>query len=154
MSYEPMTRDIYAEDLEIGVPIDLGSYLLTAEELHAFALQWDPQTHHVDPECGAQGYYGRPIASGLQSMSIHQRLSVQGAYRYWNVIAGTGMDELRFPRPVFAGDELTGTMTITEVVPDDRGRAQIYADCALLNQEGATVLSYRLGAKMQQRPAE
>jgi acyl dehydratase len=45
-----MTQPLYLEDLHIGDRFNSGTYTLTAEKLHEFASEYDPQPFHLDPE--------------------------------------------------------------------------------------------------------
>ena len=79
---------LYAEDLPVGSTVELGSHAVTLEEMLEFARQWDPQGFHTDPEVAAAGHFGEVIASGIHTLGIYQRLSVEGAVGRWAVIAG------------------------------------------------------------------
>ena len=43
---------LYLEDLPIGVALDCGSFVLTRDEIIAFARQFDPQPWHLDDALG------------------------------------------------------------------------------------------------------
>ena len=73
-------RTVFAEDLEIGQVIPLGSYSVTEEEIVEFATQWDPQWFHMDKETAGSGVFGGLIASGLHTLSICQKLVVASLY--------------------------------------------------------------------------
>lgn len=112
---DPTEPTVYAEDLAVGDIVDLGSYKMTDEDLHAFAMQWDPQRFHIDEEFAQQGHFGGIIASGIHSLAIFQRLAVLGAYRHWWVVAGRTMENIQFHAPVRPGMELHGQLEITDI---------------------------------------
>lgn len=143
----------YAEDLTVGEVIDLGSYTVTETELVEFASQWDPQDFHVDRAVAENSYFGGLIASGIHSMAVLQRLSVDGVYRHLKVIGGRGLRDVRFWRPVRPGDALTGTMRIDEVVLDDHGRGLVTSTGQLRDPEGNRVLDLISEAYVRRRPA-
>lgn len=144
----------YFEDFAVGQEFDLGSYRIGAAELHEFASQWDMQAFHVDPEFAARSHFGEPIASGWHTIAIFQRLHVQGLLLDTAVIAGRGVDELRWPVPVRADDELTGRLVVQRIEPNPK-RPQGVVAClgTLTNQKGETVLSLVLNSVVAGRPA-
>lgn len=108
-----MAAELYFEDFAVGEEFDLGEYEMTADELHEFATQWDPQAFHVDPDVAARSIFGEPISSGWHTTAIAHRLHVDAVLNRMAVIAGKGVDELRWPVPVKAGDVLRGRATVT-----------------------------------------
>lgn len=106
---------LYAEDLKVGTEIDLGTYLLSREELIAFAKKWDPQPFHIDPGVAATGQFGDVIASGMHTLAVFQRLSILTAENQWAVIAGVQIRNLRFLAPVRPDTELRGWLRIEAV---------------------------------------
>ncbi|MFG1926034.1 MaoC/PaaZ C-terminal domain-containing protein [Cryptosporangium sp. NPDC048952] len=114
-----------AEDLTIGLEIDLGSYTVTTDEIVAFARQWDPQSFHVDVEAAADSYFGEVIASGLHTLGVLQRLAVLGVYQHWDVIAGRRIRSIELTAPVTGGTTLTGTLVVEEITNRGPERALI-----------------------------
>lgn len=94
---------LYAEDIEIGVPIELGTHYVSPEEIVSFASQWDPQSFHIDDEAGENSPFGGLIGSGLHSMCIFQRLAVLRRYQHWAVIAGRAMRDVQLTSPLRPG---------------------------------------------------
>ncbi|SNR53428.1 MaoC/PaaZ C-terminal domain-containing protein [Blastococcus mobilis] len=92
-------RDLYGEDLEVGVDLPTGAYIMTAEEIVEFASAWDPQFFHVDADAAADGYFGELIASGVHTLAVFQRLAVDAHFARWNIIAGRRIHDLRFLVP-------------------------------------------------------
>ena len=52
---------------------------ITAEEIVAFARQFDPQPFHLDADAARASIYGSLIASGLHTASLFTRLFVTGS---------------------------------------------------------------------------
>lgn len=140
----PPTSRLLAEDLPVGKTLDLGSHSVSAEEIIRFASEWDNQYFHTDPGAARDSYFGELIASGLHTLSIFQRLSVAAIFGRYDVIAGKEIRQLRFLRPVRAGDDLTGTLHIDPVGPDSRGRALVSMTGTLHNQDGRAVLDVHM----------
>lgn len=102
------------DEIQPGAVIPCGSYTLGEAELLAFARDWDPQWFHTDPAAAAQGRFGGLIASGWQTCGIAMRLAVERVLRGSESFASPGVERIRWPHPVRAGDSLTLTATILE----------------------------------------
>lgn len=131
---------VYADSLTVGQTFELGSYEITEEEVIAFATDWDPLDLHINKEAAEQTVFGGLIASGLHTMSIYQRLAAIAVFRRWATIAGKRISMVNFLQPVRPGDTLTGTLRITRLEFDDRGRALVTTATSLRNQHGKEVL--------------
>ena len=108
----------FFEDLEVGQRRELGSFTFTAESIVAFAKKFDPQPFHLDEEAGKNSLFGGLAASGWQVASVcmsllvknSQQLACEMAERGEDVAAwgpSPGFRELRWLRPVLAGDTLS-----------------------------------------------
>ena len=91
---------------EAGDSFDLGSRTITEDDIVEFATQYDPQPFHVDPEAAAGTRYGQLFASGWHTAAVCMRQLVDGLFADTAVVSGVGVDELRWERPVYGGDEL------------------------------------------------
>ena len=107
----------YLDDLQVGARSELGSFTFTAELIKTFARQFDPQPFHLDEEAARGSVFGRLATSGWHTAALTMRLLVDSAFRPAGGIIGAGMDELRWPRPVYPGDELHLETEILEVRP-------------------------------------
>jgi len=107
----------YFEDLPVGLSIDLGTASLSESEMIDFARRYDPQLFHVDPVAAESTSFGGLIASGVHTLAIYMRLFVDGLLSNAASLGSPGIDELRWPRPVRAGDKLRGSYTILSARP-------------------------------------
>ena len=73
--------DLSYEDFEPGQVFELGSRTVSADEIVAFAREWDPQPFHVDPEAAADSVFGGLIASGGQTVAVWASRSCAGRRR-------------------------------------------------------------------------
>jgi acyl dehydratase len=113
-----MTLDEY---LEIGVTRTLGVYTFTADAIKAFATKYDPQPFHVDEVAAKRSVLGGLCASGWHTASVWMRLNLlwlQENRRQWTgdgpePVFGPspGFENLKWLRPVYAGDTITYTRT-------------------------------------------
>jgi acyl dehydratase len=97
------------EDYEVGLVERFGAYEVTREEVIAFASKYDPQPFHLDDAAAAANpIFGRLAASGWHTCAMLMRMLID----QWTVdgyfsLGGTGVDELRWTKPVYPGDVLS-----------------------------------------------
>lgn len=145
---------VYADDLRVGEEIDLGTRTVTEDGIVGFARQWDPQWFHTDPDAAGDGPYGGLIASGIQTLAIYHRMFV-GACDDWANIAGKGIENLRFLRPVRPGMTLRATVRITGIDHQpQRHRALVTTEGRLVGEDGRAVMTMTSEAYMHQRPRD
>ncbi|WP_354698502.1 MaoC/PaaZ C-terminal domain-containing protein [Paraconexibacter sp. AEG42_29] len=142
----------YAEDLTVGTVFELGERQLSAEEIVAFARDWDPQPFHVDPAFAEQTDFGGLIASGVQTIAVAQRLLFDAFFAGTAVIAGVAVDGLRMRRPVRPSTIITGRAEIDEQRLDDDGRGLIGFTVKLVDQDGDTLMTHRTTMLVSRRP--
>jgi acyl dehydratase len=130
--------DIYLDDLQAGQTFALGHRSITREEIIDFAKAWDPQPFHLDEAAARASIYGQLIASGWHTVCIFMRLFADGLLNRTAAIGSPGIDELRWLKPVCAGDSLEAAVEVLEVRPSrsrpDRGATRIR--CVVRNQQG------------------
>ena len=109
-----MAISIYWEDLEAGSVRELGTTSVTAEEIKAFATQFDPQPFHLDEEAGRQSLFGGLCASGWHTCAVVMRLTVDNMLKHSSSLGSPGLDSLKWLKPVYPGDVLSLRHTILE----------------------------------------
>lgn len=98
---------LYFEDIEVGTLQRFGHYAVTREEMIDFAGKYDPQPFHLDDDAAAKTHFGRLSASGWHTGSMAMRMIVDNMKdRRQAGLGSPGMEELRWLKPVFAGDIL------------------------------------------------
>ncbi|MCO4315809.1 MaoC family dehydratase [Phyllobacterium sp. 21LDTY02-6] len=139
----------------LGVEIDLGSHLFTAEEIVAFATKYDPQRFHVDPEAARHSNFGALCASGWHTTAIWMRLNVANMTalaRAWHKAGKTppqfgpspGFQNLKWLKPVYVGDTIRFTRTIRELraLKSRPGWQMMQMSSAAYNQNGDRVMEF------------
>ncbi len=106
--------EIAFEDLTPGRVFDLGTTLVDGEEMVAFARRFDPQPFHVDEAAGRSSLFGRLAASGWFTAGLWMRLYVDQVLNRASSLGSPGGEEISWPAPVFAGDELRASMEVLE----------------------------------------
>jgi acyl dehydratase len=141
----------HAEDLVVGTLHRLGEHEVSTEEIVAFARQWDPQPFHVDAEAARSGAFGELIGSGLHSMGILQRLTVEGVLRHWAVVAGRRIGDIELTAPLTGGLVVTGTVEVLRVeLQPERGRGLVVTRGRLVGG-GRTLLEARFETYVRMR---
>ena len=112
----------FLEDIPVGERIEIGSHVFTPEEIKRFAVSFDPQPFHLDEELAAESHFGGLIASGWHTAAIWMRRFVDYAERVRREAAQAGIpvphfgpspgfDELKWLKPVYAGDDIAFALT-------------------------------------------
>lgn len=131
------------EDYVAGAVHELGRITVEAEEVQAFARQFDPQPFHTDPQSAAQTNFGGLIASGWHTGSMMMRLLALNYLSPESSLGSPGIEELRWPRPVRPGDVLTVRVTVvdTRVSKSRPDRGIVRSLIEVLNQNGEIVMT-------------
>ena len=114
-----MTAELYLEDFAPGQIYRSGSFRMTAEAIKAFAREYDPQPFHVDEEAAKDSLFKGLAASGWHTAAITMKLVLQGPFRPAGGHIGARLEELRWPRPTWPGDELRVESEVLEVRPSE-----------------------------------
>jgi acyl dehydratase len=99
----------YFEDYQEGRIERFGAYEVKREDVIDFATKFDPQPFHLDDAAAAANpIFGRLAASGWHSCAMVMRMLID----HWTQngyfsLGGTGVDELRWLKPVYPGDILS-----------------------------------------------
>ncbi len=93
-------------EFSMGQAFETQSYKISKEEIITFASEYDPQYMHIDEEKAKQSRFKGIIASGLHTLNISFKLWVELGILGDDVIAGTGMNNLKFTKPVYPDDLL------------------------------------------------
>ncbi|MFE0563799.1 MaoC family dehydratase [Priestia megaterium] len=101
------------DEFTIGQVFETKSLKLTKEDIMKFAKEFDPQYMHLDEEKAKQGRFNGIIASGIHTMALSFKLWIEQGMYEEDVIAGTEMNNIKFIKPVYPGDELR---TIVKVI--------------------------------------
>ena len=101
-------------EVTIGQKFETESYKMSKDEIISFALKFDPQYMHVNEEKAKQSRFKGIIASGLHTISVSFKLWTDLNVLGDNIIAGTGIDDLKFVRPVFPDDILYVTTKVID----------------------------------------
>lgn len=133
----------YFEDYAVGHSVTFGARTVTAEEIIAFAREYDPQSFHLSEEGGRATPYGGLIASGWHTACLSMRLLADSAISR-HALGSPGLDELLWLKPVRPGDTLSVRISVLEArrsrSKPDRGIVKQRTEA--LNQDGEVVMQW------------
>lgn len=109
-----MKELLHFEDFPVGEVVEFGNYLVTAEEILEFAREFDPQPFHIDEEVAKASLLRGLSASGWHVCAIIMRMMVDGYYGHTASMGSTGIDEMKWLKPVRPGDRLSCRRTTLE----------------------------------------
>jgi acyl dehydratase len=146
---------LYLEDVVVGSEFLSGEVTVTAEEIIAFATQFDPQPFHLDSEAAKSSFFGGLAASGWHTTAITMRLLVTEGPSIAGGTIGAG-GELTWPSPTRPGDRLHARITVESVTTSrsnpSRGSAMLKVET--LTSEGELRQLFTVRTLLFARPSE
>ncbi len=121
------------------------SRTITQEDIEKFAeLTGDSNPVHLDGEFAKKTRFGRRIAHGMWGASLIS--AVLGT-----TLPGPGTvylsQSIKFQAPIYAGDTVTATVTVTKVRDD---KPILTLDTTCTNQDGKVILTGEAAALLEQ----
>ncbi|MFD1199369.1 MaoC family dehydratase [Brucella gallinifaecis] len=139
----------------LGEELTIGSHRFTAEEITHFASKFDPQPFHLDAEAAKNSVLGGLCASGWHTTAVFMKLNVaaiveatKDAMKRGEIPPtfgpSPGFENLKWLRPVYAGDTITYKRTVHAVRPlsSRPGWSMLSMSSNAYNQHGDKVLSF------------
>ncbi|MDX1123597.1 dehydratase [Sinorhizobium medicae] len=140
---------------QTGRKVVTGSLTFTAEDIIRFARNFDPRPFHVDEEQARHSLFGRLCASGWHTSAgwmqcflrfwkeEARRLAAEGLHAP-KLGPSPGFKELRWLKPVYAGDTITYAVTLLEarIVASRPGWRINTILCEGENQHGEPVIRF------------
>jgi acyl dehydratase len=144
---------LYFEDFPLGAVIEYGGMDVSADEIIAFARDFDPQPFHIDEEA-ARKATGGLIASGWHTCALLLRMNCEAFLMHAAILEEDGVDEVRWERPVRPGDRLHVRRHTLAKRPGEGGRSEGEVEFLyeVINQEGVVAMTQRSLLLLEQRP--
>ncbi len=144
----------FFEGFKVGDIYETRAVTLTEGQMVDFSMQYDPQPIHTDQEASKHGIHGSIISSGLQTLGLANRLWIELGLMGENNLGGPGLDNVRWPRPVFAGDTLR---TVVEVVAARESKSKLDRGIVTFgfttyNQKNDVVMTYECMDMIRRAP--
>ena len=112
-------------------------------------MTMNPAKLHLDAAYAATTEFGQPIVNSLFTLGLMIGMSVNDT-TYGTTVANLGMDEVRFPKPVFHGDTVHVRTTVLGKRPSRSrpGQGIVEFRHDMLNHQGEVVATCRRSALM------
>ena len=112
------------EYFEVGKTVTIGTHHFDAESIIAFASKYDPQPFHVSEEKAKGTVFGRLCASGWHTTAVWMKYNFEAGLMpdpaRWKGDGpvpesgpSPGFRNLRWLKPVYAGEDVTFTRKVT-----------------------------------------
>jgi acyl dehydratase len=137
----------FYEDMPIGMSTEsTATHTFTSDEIKSFASTWDPMPFHLDEDVANQSPIGALFASSIHTIAAGIKLTHTCMNEEVAAIAALGWSDVRFPKPVFAGDSVRIRSTVidkreSQSKPD---RGIITTQNTIINQHDETVAEYKI----------
>jgi acyl dehydratase len=137
---------MYFEEFKAGEKIATGSRKISGEDIMAFAvLTGDDNRIHTDEEFSRTGPFGKRVAHGLLGLSVTMGLAWKTGFMDGTVVAFREINDWKFVKPIFIGDEVRAELDILETKALPRiGQGSVVLGAELKNQAGEVCMKGKL----------
>jgi acyl dehydratase len=148
-----MPDTLYFEDFPLGEVVEYGGVDVTVDEIIAFARDFDPQPFHTDEEA-ARAATGGLIASGWHTSALLLRMNSEAFLARLAILEETGIEEVRWERPVRPGDRLhVRRRTLATRPREDRiGAGEVEFLYEVVTQDDVAAMIQRSLLTLKRRP--
>ena len=132
------------------------SRTVTEHDNISFSLMThNPQPLHIDAHFAARTEFGKPLFNSLYTLSILIGMSIYDT-TLGTTLGNLAMNDIVFPRPVFAGDTLRAHTRVLSARPSKSrpGQGIVEFEHTATNQHGEVVAVCRRTALMMGRPTQ
>ena len=146
--------ELYLEDFAVGQRFTSADHALDADQIKAFARQFDPQPFHLDETAAAQSFFKGLAASGWHTASITMSLLVKSGMPIAGGLIGAG-GALKWPQATRPTDILRVESEVLAVTPSRSRpeRGMITVRSITKNQKGEVLQDMTTKMLVWKRPA-
>ena len=142
---------LYFDQFQIGQTFDhpIRRTVTEADNVFFTAMTHNPAQLHLDEEYAKGTEFGARIVNSLFTLGLMIGISV-GETTLGTTVANLGMDEVRFPKPVFHGDTLHVESEVLETRASKSrpGQGIVVFKHTAINQRGEVVAQCKRSALM------
>ena len=142
---------MYFEDLKVGMTKTLSDGFIDKDDMLYFANKYDNTPLHVDEEYAKTTRFGKLIAPGVMSFMVVWAKYLEEDYFGEELIAGSST-KIEWLKPTFAGDTLTGVVTITNMKERNPYNGMVELTFDITNQSGELVMRNITEAVIKRKP--
>ncbi len=145
-----MSEALAFEDFPAGEIVEYGAIEVSADEIVAFAREFDPQPFHIDEEA-ARAATGGLIASGWHTCALLLRMNSDAFLTRAAVVDEPGIQEVRWERPTRPGDRLHVRRRTLVSRPRDGRTGEVEFHYEVVNQDGLVAMTQRSVIVLERR---
>ncbi len=149
-----MPEALAFEDFPPGEVVEYGRLDVSADDIVAFAREFDPQPFHLGEEA-ARAATGGLIASGWHTCALLLRMNCEAFLMRAAILGEAGVEEVRWERPVRPGDRLNVRRRTLAARPGDgrtdQGEVEFLYE--VVNQDGHVAMTQRSRLAVRRRGA-
>jgi len=146
---------LYFEEFAVGQTFThpIRRTVTEADNVFFTAMTHNPAQLHLDEEYAKGTEFGARIVNSLFTLGLMIGISV-GETTLGTTVANLGMDEVRFPKPVFHGDTIRARSVVRSLRParSRPGAGVVEFEHQAFNQRGEVVAQCKRSALMLGRP--
>lgn len=142
---------MYFEELIEGMSKTLKPGIIDKDKMIAFAKEYDNVPLHTDEDYAKGTRFGQLIAPGVMSFMVVWAKYLEEDYFGEELIAGAST-KIEWFKPTFAGDELTGVVTVTKLVERNPYNGLVELTIDIYNQNGEAVMRDVTEAVIKRKP--
>ena len=137
-----MQDALYFEDFPLGEVVEYGGIDVSADDIIAFARDFDPQPFHTDEEAALRATGGL-IASGWHTSALLLRMNCEAFLTRAAILEESGVEEVRWQWPVRPGDRLHVRRQTLARRPreGEMGAGEVEFLYEVVNQDGAVAMT-------------
>jgi acyl dehydratase len=144
---------MYFDELKLGMTVDTEPVAITKEKMMKFAYEYDPIPLHTDEEYAKTTPFGALIAPGIMSFMSVWAKYLEVDFFGKALLAGKS-SKIEWIKPVYAGDTLRGTTTITNLIERSKQNGLVELTVEVRNQKGELVIVNTTEAIVKCKPRE
>jgi acyl dehydratase len=146
---------LYFEQFSVGQAFqhEIRRTVTETDNLLFSAMTHNPAPIHIDAEYAKSTEFGRPLMNSAFTLGLIVGISV-GDTTLGTTVGNLGWDEVRFPKPVFAGDTIHVESTVLEKRESKSRPANgiVIFEHRGYNQRNELICSCKRGALMYRLP--
>lgn len=130
---------MFFDEMKLGMTVETAPVTIEKEKMMAFAREYDNIPLHTDEEYAKNTVFGDLIAPGVMSFMSVWAKYLEVEFAGDALLAGSST-KIVWLKPVYAGDTLTGTATITNLTRRNPRNGLVEISIDVRNQNGQLVL--------------
>ena len=142
---------MFFEDIALNTALEIAPALIEKEKMLDFARLYDNIPLHTDEEYAKKTHFGQLIAPGVMSFMAVWAKYLEADLFGDELLAGKST-KIEWLKPVYAGDVLTGTAQVTNLVRRSEKNGIVEITIQVRNQSGTLVLTNVTEAIVKCRP--